>query len=123
MHVCADPTHIDYVLRPWFKKLYACVRTARSRAKKGGYECTIDFPYIYKMCIDQHFTCAQTGLQFDLDTRSPWGPSIDQVEAGGGYTPDNIQLVCAMYNLAKSTYSDSDVALFGLALAERYEQC
>lgn len=58
--------------------------------------------------------CEVTGIVFQLGTLSnnPYSPSIDRVDNTGGYTDDNIQLVCAMYNFCKNEYTDDQVKEF-----------
>lgn len=51
--------------------------------------------------------CEVTGLPFSkLDgTANPWAPSLDRRDSSRGYTTDNVQVVCAAYNYAKSEWS------------------
>lgn len=62
----------------------------------------------------QNYKCAVTGIQFDLSYRNeyfknPRDPSIDRINNSKGYTADNIQLVCAWYNLMKNEWSDDEI--------------
>jgi hypothetical protein len=60
--------------------------------------------------------CEVTGLPFDLSPgpdkhhANPWAPSLDRRDSTGGYTEDNVQVVCAAYNYAKSEWT-GDVLL------------
>ena len=83
-------------------------------AKRRGLECTITQEWIRDK-LEQ--PCPRTGWVFDLSTgsgRNLKSPSLDQIEPGKGYTPENTQVVCWGYNAAKSTGTDADV----VALAE-----
>lgn len=60
--------------------------------------------------------CEATGIAFDMSPGSdkhhanPWAPSLDRRDSAKGYTLDNVQVVCAAYNYAKSEWS-ADVLL------------
>lgn len=67
-------------------------------------------------------TCEVTGLRFDLSgniNESPFLPSIDQIVPGKGYTRDNVQVVCLIYNYAKNCYSHEDVLTMAKALVAK----
>lgn|ERR1700749_391547 len=55
--------------------------------------------------------CEATGLPLDLKPgpdkhhANPWAPSLDRKDSAGGYTTENVQVVCAAYNYAKSEWS------------------
>jgi hypothetical protein len=68
---------------------------------------------------NQKWNCARTGIPFDLtmgDGIKPFGPSVDRIDNARGYERDNIQVVCNVYNFAKSRFSDDDVFRFASAL-------
>lgn len=55
--------------------------------------------------------CQKTGIPFDLNSPirnnfNPYAPSVDRKNPYGGYTVDNVQLVCNAYNIAKNQFSD-----------------
>lgn len=63
--------------------------------------------------------CAVTNLPFSLEAnggRSPWAPSLDRIDPEKGYTKDNVQVVCWLYNNAKHTYSHDDILQLAQAL-------
>lgn len=70
-----------------------------------------------------YYRCIKTGIQFvisigkKINGRSPWSISIDQIIPNKGYTKDNVQLVCLMYNLCKGVWSDNEVKKFTRAIA------
>jgi hypothetical protein len=93
---------------------------AKRRAKKAGIECSITHADILKKLQECNGFCPVTGDPFDLTVLTPnkqnaYGPSIDQIEAGKGYTPENTQIVCWWYNAAKGDwFTDSEArAKFG----------
>lgn len=56
--------------------------------------------------------CEVTGLPFVLTANkiaNPWSPSLDQIVAGRGYTPENTQVVVWIYNVAKGSWAHEDV--------------
>lgn len=62
-------------------------------------------------------SCAKTGIPFDREykskgMRNPWAPSPDRIDAKVGYTKENVQWVCWMYNLMKADFSEEEVSLF-----------
>lgn len=62
--------------------------------------------------------CEATGIQFEYSTSgrkfvdNPFAPSIDRIDNSKGYTRDNIQLVCAIFNIAKNKFSKEDFEKF-----------
>lgn len=81
---------------------------ARNRAKKKHLPFELDCDWVEEQVEKQDNKCAYSGLGFD------WGrirekqkryllPSIDQRQAGVGYTKDNGVLVCAIVNRMKWT--------------------
>ena len=86
---------------------------ARNRALKMNVPCDIDFDFVYPLV--QAGRCQKTGLPFDLEPHPdhrvhPWAPSLDRIDGKKGYTTDNVRVVVAAYNYAKSEWSD-DVLL------------
>ena len=64
--------------------------------------------------------CALSGLQFDLRSvgsgkaRRPFAPSLDRIDSTGGYTQDNVRLVCQAVNFALNAYGEDvfrDIAI------------
>ena len=54
--------------------------------------------------------CEMTGIPFDKSgSDTPWVAHIDRIIPELGYTKENCRLVCAIYNLAKKDWKDSDV--------------
>lgn len=95
--------------------------SARTRAAKHGLP--FDFTIGQLAAKLSRGTCERTGLTFVLDKgKHPLSPSLDRIDPKKGYTPDNVQLVCWMYNAAKHTFTDADVLTFARALVLRQDQ-
>lgn len=66
--------------------------------------------------------CEVTGLPLDLSQpngeRGPFSPSLDQKIPGGGYTIENTQVVCWIYNSAKGSWSHDDVIKLARAVLQ-----
>jgi hypothetical protein len=99
------------------------VNSARYRAikRKLPFDLTIDF---VANAIEKG-KCPITGIGFILDapqgTRThPWAPSIDRKDTAKGYTRDNIQIVCAIYNMAKNDYGHVELMRLASNLVARF---
>ena len=97
------------------------VGAARGRATLSGIPFTITTEWLLTKMLAGR--CEVTGLPLDLSAeakgsgnRPPFGPSLDQILPNRGYTPENTQLVCWMYNCAKGTHSHADVVKFAEAV-------
>lgn len=97
---------------------------ARARALRAGVCCTITDQDVRRMWHEQRTACAATGLKMTLsrghDTYrvAPTRVSIDRICAGGGYTPDNVRLVCWWYNLVRGQYGDEVMLEMARALVQ-----
>lgn len=89
-----------------------------ARSKKKGFpspEWTIDeIEPIIQGC------CCRTGIPFEFDqstySKSPWTPVPDRIDSTKGYTHDNVQWVCHMFNSMKQEYTQAEVDRFIHAL-------
>lgn len=87
---------------------------AAKRARASGLEFSLSWEPVAAAIASG--MCAATGLPFDLKPgpyrhhANPWAPSLDRRDSSKGYTLDNVQVVCAAYNYAKSEWS-ADVLL------------
>ena len=73
--------------------------------------------------VDQQIssgTCAVTGISFDLGGHGaparPFTPSLDRIDPKLGYTPENTQVVCWVYNRAKGVHGHDAVLTMAKAL-------
>lgn len=64
--------------------------------------------------------CEVTRLPFMFDrtttNSNPLAPSIDQINPGKGYYPENCQMVVTIYNQAKADYGEGAVLAMARAL-------
>lgn len=69
--------------------------------------------------------CEATGLPFDMGPSvnkhraNPWAPSLDRRDNSKGYTPDNVQVVCAAYNYAKNEFTPEVLLTVARAIVDK----
>lgn len=87
--------------------------SARYRAKVRHLECTIAVEWVEERL---HLPCPRTGYVYELRHNSknmrervPNSPSLDKINPAGGYTPDNVEVVCWAYNALKQTFTSDEV--------------
>jgi hypothetical protein len=96
---------------------------AARRAKDYGFEFSIPLERVI-LAIEQGF-CEVTKLPFDLkpsavpSRTNPWAPSLDRRDSTKGYTPDNVQVVCAAYNYAKNEFSTDVLMTLARAIVDK----
>lgn len=93
--------------------------STKSSAAKRGIPFLLSKSDIAVQVELQAWTCARTGLSFDLRSfggQLPFGPSVDRIDSNRGYEPGNIEIVCYMYNCAKNRFTHEDVLTFAQAL-------
>jgi len=114
----SDLSRRDY--KNFLKHLPAQIKKRCSKYEK---ETNLDIEYLLDLYDKQNGKCCMTGIEFQISNgsgvagRSPWSMSIDKINPNGWYTKDNIRLVCLMFNLCKSSWSDEDVMKFAKSLA------
>lgn len=68
--------------------------------------------------------CKITDIPFEFSQekywRSPWTPTPDRIDSTKGYTKDNVQWVCYIYNAMKDEFSVKDVEIFLESLFNKY---
>jgi hypothetical protein len=97
-------------------------------AKNGAPTRNKDFDLKYEdvLRLVKQGHCAVSGIPFDMNERPfrgreiPWRASLDRIDNAVGYYPDNIQVVCKIYNTAKYIWTDEDVLTLARAIARRY---
>lgn len=82
----------------------------RRRRKEGNVEWHLNAEYLIGCYSKQNGRCALSGLRMTYEPNADgrFNASIDRIEPGGHYVPDNVRLVCKWVNEMKSNYSDSD---------------
>lgn len=91
---------------PWRKWAMKMCRRARSNAKAKNRLCTIDAVFVEGLLAQQGYRCAVSGILLSdaAFRRNPFAPSLDQIEAGGGYTETNCRVVATIVNTAMNEW-------------------
>jgi hypothetical protein len=89
------------------------VQNARTRASKKNIPFEITNQDIYDLMAAQEMKCAVSGIEMTLESlnrkkANPYKCSLDQIEAGSGYTIDNVRLVCWAVNQMKADRTDEE---------------
>lgn len=87
----------------------------RSHSKRKGLHVPKFIREEIQLAIENK-CCAVTGIPFEFDqsrfTKSPWTPTPDRIDSSKGYTKDNAQWVCYMYNIMKSEFTSDIIVKF-----------
>ena len=89
-------------------------RNTKCRANRKNITFSLDKKWLEMALTNDR--CNKTGLEFIYKSNSPYTPSIDRIDSSKGYTKNNCQLVCTMYNFAKNKYTYEDVLKMSKAL-------
>lgn len=102
------------------KRALRLLRLAEYRAKKFGREIDLDVEFIEEKL--RGGVCEATGIPFDFGKnmafkrRSPFAPSIDRIDAQGGYTKDNVRVVVFIHNAACGDWGEQVVVEYAKVL-------
>lgn len=94
-------------------------KSAKERARVKGFEFSMTRERVVEGVVNGF--CEVTHLPFTLAL--PEGrvqalsPTIDRVDNDRGYTDDNVQIVCWVYNRAKADGTHADVMMMVRALS------
>lgn len=95
--------------REWLRRLQG---RAGTRARRAQMAFTLPPEYTVKLDKDQDGRCAVTGLKFNLErfpdalVKHPFAPSVDRRLSSGGYTEDNVRLVCVAVNFGMGQWGE-----------------
>lgn len=97
--------------------------SARSRSKEYDYSFDLTREFVQRKI--EAGKCEKSGLNLDLmphptQLRNGFAPSLDRIDNSFGYTQDNVQIVCNMYNSGKGEHDELDFIAMCVAVAERY---
>lgn len=84
---------------------------ARRRAKKAGLPMTIDSAWVLDRLEKIVGRCEVSGVPFSDENpgrahKRPFMPSLDRINCEGGYTPDNVRIVCVAVNTLLQDWGD-----------------
>lgn len=91
-------------------KVLASLYNGVNTRSKGSHELSRE--YLQKLYDQQQGRCAISKLPMTAKRgkgRFPYNISVDQIQAGKGYTKENTQLVCSQVNMMKGTLSVSEL--------------
>ncbi len=105
-------------------RLRSLLYRVRNRAKTNYWECDLDVFFLLELLAKQGNACAISGLPFDWSEpdgkRSPYGPSIDRIDADGGYTRDNVRLVLTQVNAGLGEWGATSFLKIARATARKW---
>lgn len=106
---------------PHGRALSLC-KSAKRRAKSLGVAFELEPSAIEAFIVFSR--CELTGIAFDLSDHSdsytsPWAPSLDRKDPRGGYTAENVRVVCWAVNRALSDWGLPVLLQLAEALAQR----
>lgn len=105
-----DPEYFQRRQATFDGRTYFLTQRVRSRSQKRKIPFDLDLTWVRERIAEIGHRCERTGREFVYESnKSPWQPSIDRIDSNGGYTRDNVQFVCLIYNLCKNDATDDDV--------------
>ena len=104
---------------PLWRAAWKLWKAAKYRARKLHLEFSITVDFVFERI--KTGKCEVTGADLKLigGQRSPWSASLDRKNPSIGYTPENSQLVCWIYNAAKGDHSHADVLKLASLICEQ----
>ena len=93
------------------KRAMCLIAGARVRCRKKGITFDLDgFSEELQRRIDLG-ACEISGIPFDLSPgRKPTSPSLDRKNPAGGYTPNNVRVICHALNAALGDWGEDALA-------------
>jgi|ERR1022692_1505463 hypothetical protein len=85
-------------------------KTAKSRANNKHIVCTLNNEDVLRLLLVAEEQWREMGIEFDytvgngLGRQKPFGPSLDQIVPGKGYTLENIQIVPFFWNVFRGAH-------------------
>ena len=102
---------------------------AKSRAKVKGIDCNLTLEWIEERLRRGYCEC--TSIPFHIREYKkkegyipihPHSPSLDQISPSGGYTTDNVQIVCDQFNKMKNDRSMEQTFYVAEKFVETYRK-
>jgi len=95
----------------------------KNDADRRGVPFSLSMDWVIKEL--ERNTCAVTGIKFQWTKNghrmNPFSPQIDRIYPKKGYTDDNSQMVCSVYNMAKMDWGHDAVVIMARALLNNIE--
>lgn len=104
------------------------VPRSRRRAARAGFPNDLASDHGQHLFEQQTGLCAISGLPFSLTqfpgvlVKHPFAPSLDRVSSRGGYTEDNVRLVCIAVNFGMGQWGEELYLTFARAAVARSDQ-
>ena len=108
----------DPLMTRWLQKL---VPGSRRRAARVGLPHHLAEHHGRRLFEQQGGVCAISGLPFSLTqfpgvlVKHPFAPSLDRISSHGGYTGDNVRLVCIAVNFGMGQWGEELYLTFARA--------
>jgi hypothetical protein len=100
----------------WKSTLKGCLNRKLAHLKKAKrsrvLEVNIDVQFLLSLWEKQKGRCAISSYPMTYGETSLFAVSVDRIEPAGGYTRDNVQLLCQGINFAKNMYSNQEMIDF-----------
>lgn len=100
--------------------------SAKTKAKRRGLSFNLAYTDVLRPV--KGGVCQVTGIPFDHRAKPakgvdlPFRASLDRVDNTVGYLPNNIQIVCCIYNRSKGMWNVEDVETMAKAIMEKTMQ-
>lgn len=122
--------------RERFEKFYCTIKgraghllnNARQRARRYGLEFALDYEWLRPKL--ENGACEVTGIELVIKLNGGKGhrvnsfsPSLERKDNALGYTKENTQLVCWIYNRAKGAFDIADLLTLARALELQNRTC
>jgi hypothetical protein len=108
--------------------LQSMVPRSRQRAERSRFAHDLAVDHAEQLFHRQGGCCAISGLPFslrrfaDVLVKHPFAPSLDRISSRGGYTADNVRLVCIAVNFGMGQWGEELYLTFARAAVERSNQ-
>lgn len=94
--------------------------SAKKRARGLSLPCDIDAPYVLSLCGDK---CPVLGviLKYGGGAKTKSSASLDRIDASGGYTRGNVQIISLLANLMKNEANTAELVAFSDWVRRTYQ--
>lgn len=116
---------VDPAMAKWLRSM---VPRSRQRAERSQFTHDLVEDHAEQLFQHQQGRCAISGLPFslikfaDVLVKHPFAPSLDRISSLGGYTADNVRLVCIAVNFGMGQWGQELYLTFARAAVELCDQ-